>query len=148
MNDCRIGVVGAGGRMGRLLLRLAATTPGFRLVGGSERKGAPDIGKDLGQLAGTEPLGLALGDDAKQLFAAADAVLDFTAPEASLAHAQLAAARRRQAEARISTRWPSAGAMASPARANPAPSDLPPFAAAMSWASTASSLPLRANASN
>jgi 4-hydroxy-tetrahydrodipicolinate reductase len=78
--------------MGRLLLRLAATTPGFRLVGGSERKGAPDIGKDLGQLAGIEPLGLALGDDAKQLFAAADAVLDFTAPEASLAHAQLAAA--------------------------------------------------------
>jgi 4-hydroxy-tetrahydrodipicolinate reductase len=92
MKDCRIGVVGAGGRMGRLLLRLAATTPGFRLVGGSERKGAPDIGKDLGQLAGIEPLGLALGDDAKQLFAAADAVLDFTAPEASLAHAKLAAA--------------------------------------------------------
>jgi 4-hydroxy-tetrahydrodipicolinate reductase len=92
MKDCRIGVVGAGGRMGRLLLRLAAITPGFRLVGGSERKGAPDIGRDLGQLAGIEPLGLALGDDAKQLFAAADAVLDFTAPEASLAHAKLAAA--------------------------------------------------------
>ncbi len=35
MKDCRIGVVGAGGRMGRLLLRLAATTPGFRLVAGS-----------------------------------------------------------------------------------------------------------------
>src|ERR1700756_795009 len=92
MNDCRIGVVGAGGRRVLFLLRLAATTPGFRLVGGSERKGAPDIGKDLGQLAGIEPLGLALGEDVKQLFAAADAVLDFTAPEASLAHAQLAAA--------------------------------------------------------
>ena len=39
MKDCRIGVVGAAGRMGRLLLRLAATTPGFRLVAGSERQG-------------------------------------------------------------------------------------------------------------
>jgi 4-hydroxy-tetrahydrodipicolinate reductase len=92
MRDCRIGVVGAGGRMGRLLLRLAATTPGFSLVGGSERKGAPDIGKDLGQLAGVDSLGLMLGDDPKKVFAAADAVLDFTVPEASLAHAKLAAA--------------------------------------------------------
>src|ERR1700687_2622671 len=92
MTVCRIGVVGAGGRMGRLLLRLAATTPGFSLVGGSERKDAPDIGKDLGQLAGLEALGLMLGDDPKKVFAAADAVLDFTMPEASLAHAKLAAA--------------------------------------------------------
>ncbi len=92
MKDCRIGVVGAAGRMGRLLLRLAATTPGFRLAGGSERKGASDIGKDLGTLAGIERLGLNLGDDAKKVFAAADAVLDFTAPAASLAHARLAAA--------------------------------------------------------
>ncbi len=91
MKDCRIGILGAGGRMGRLLLRLAATTPGFRLAAGSERKGSPDIGKDLGLLAGLEPLKLELGDDARKVFAASDAVLDFTAPEASLAHAKLAA---------------------------------------------------------
>jgi 4-hydroxy-tetrahydrodipicolinate reductase len=91
MKDCRIGVVGAAGRMGRLLVRLAATTPGYRLAGGSDRKGAADIGKDLGQLAGIEPVNLALGEDASKVFAAADAVLDFTVPEASLAHAKLAA---------------------------------------------------------
>lgn len=91
MKECRIGVVGAGGRMGRLLLRLAATTPGFALAAGSERQGSPDLGKDLGALAGMEPLGLTLGDDAKKVFAASDAVLDFTIPEASLAHAKLAA---------------------------------------------------------
>ena len=92
MKDCRIGVVGAGGRMGRLLLRLAATRPGFRLVAGSERKGSPDLGKDLGVLAGIEPVGLTLGEDAKTVFAASDAVLDFTTPEATLTHAKLAAA--------------------------------------------------------
>src|SRR5690242_5376735 len=92
MKECRIGVVGAGGRMGRLLLRLAASTPGFRLAAGSERAGSPEIGKDLGILAGIESLGVTLGGDAKKVFAASDAVLDFTVPEASLAHAKLAAA--------------------------------------------------------
>jgi len=78
--------------MGRVLLRLAASTPGFSLAGGVERPGAPDLGKDLGSLAGIEPLGLALGDDAEALFRSADAVLEFSAPAATLAHAEVAAA--------------------------------------------------------
>ncbi len=92
MTDCRIGVVGAAGRMGRVLLRLAATTPGYRLAAGSERPGAAELGRDLGSLAGMEPLGLILGDNAEAVFAASDAVLDFTTPSAALAHAVLAAA--------------------------------------------------------
>jgi 4-hydroxy-tetrahydrodipicolinate reductase len=91
MSDCQIGVVGAAGRMGRSLLRLTASTPGFGLVAGSERPDSPELGKDLGLLAGLEPLGCKLGGDAAAVFAAADAVLDFTAPAASLAHARLAA---------------------------------------------------------
>jgi 4-hydroxy-tetrahydrodipicolinate reductase len=92
MTDCRIGVLGAGGRMGRVLLRLAATTPGFALAAGAERAGAPELGRDLGTLAGLEPLGLTLGDKAEEVFAASDAVLEFSAPAASLAHAAIAAA--------------------------------------------------------
>jgi 4-hydroxy-tetrahydrodipicolinate reductase len=92
MTDCRIGVAGAAGRMGRMLLRLAATTPGFVLAGGVVRPGADGIGADLGRLAGLEPLGLTLGEDAEALFAASDAVVEFSAPAPSLAHAELAAA--------------------------------------------------------
>jgi len=92
MTECRIGVVGAAGRMGRVLVRLAATTPGFSLAGGSERPGAAELGRDLGSLAGIEDQGLVLGDDPKAVFAAADAVLDFTVPAATLGHAALAAA--------------------------------------------------------
>jgi 4-hydroxy-tetrahydrodipicolinate reductase len=92
MSDCRIGVVGAAGRMGRVLLRLAATTPGYSLAAGSERPGAAELGRDLGSLAGIEALGLTLGDQAEAVFAASDAVLDFTTPSATLAHAALAAA--------------------------------------------------------
>jgi 4-hydroxy-tetrahydrodipicolinate reductase len=77
--------------MGRTLLRLVASTPGFRLVAGSEHPSSPELGKDLGLLAGLEPIGRKLGADAASVFAAADAVLDFTVPAASLAHAKLAA---------------------------------------------------------
>ena len=72
MTDCRIGVVGAAGRMGRVLLRLAATTPGYSLAAGSERPDTPDLGRDLGQLAGLGSLGLQLSDDARAVFAAAE----------------------------------------------------------------------------
>jgi len=92
MSDCRIGVVGAAGRMGRVLLRLASTTPGFRLAAGSERPGQAAIGADLGTLAGLDPLGIALADKPEPVFEASDAVLDFTIPAATLAHAKIAAA--------------------------------------------------------
>jgi 4-hydroxy-tetrahydrodipicolinate reductase len=92
MSDCRIGVVGAAGRMGRVLLRLAATTPGYSVAACSERLGVAELGRDLGSLAGIEALGLTLGDNAEAVFAASDAVLDFTVPSATLAHAVLAAA--------------------------------------------------------
>ena len=93
MSDCKIGVVGAAGRMGRVLMRLAATTPGFALAAGSERPGQAEIGADLGKLAGLDALGLLLLDRAEPVFAAADVVLDFTIPAATLAHVKLAAAR-------------------------------------------------------
>ena len=92
MSDCRIGVVGAAGRMGRVLLRLAATTPGFALAAGSDRPGQPEIGADLGRLAGLEAQGLPLLDRPEPVFATADAVLDFTVPAAALAHVKIAAA--------------------------------------------------------
>ena len=87
----KIGVLGAAGRMGRMLLRLASETPGIVLAGGSDRPGAADLDRDLGELAGIGGLGLPLLDDAPPLFAAADVLVDFTQPEASVRHAGLAA---------------------------------------------------------
>jgi 4-hydroxy-tetrahydrodipicolinate reductase len=87
----RIGVVGAAGRMGRMLLATIAATPGCSIAGGSERPGNPALGQDLGKLAGIDPVGIGLTTDSDALFAASDAVLDFTAPSASATHAALAA---------------------------------------------------------
>lgn len=86
-----IGVVGCGGRMGRMLVRQIAATPGCRVAGGTGRPGTPAVGKDIGVLAGIDPLGVAVTDDAVPLFAEADAVIDFTSPEATEYHAALAA---------------------------------------------------------
>ncbi|NUB13557.1 4-hydroxy-tetrahydrodipicolinate reductase [Azospirillum brasilense] len=87
----KIGVVGCAGRMGQMLVREIAATPGCTLAGGTERVGGPALGKDIGVLAGLEPLGVVAIDDAAALFAEADAVIDFTSPEASVRHAALAA---------------------------------------------------------
>jgi 4-hydroxy-tetrahydrodipicolinate reductase len=95
MTAFKIGVVGAAGRMGQMLVREVAATEGCLVAGGTERPGSPALGRDLGELAGLAPLGVAIGDDANALFRSADAVLDFTAPAASLAHAKLAAKHRK-----------------------------------------------------
>jgi 4-hydroxy-tetrahydrodipicolinate reductase len=92
MTDLNIGVVGAGGRMGRMLVEAIATTDGARLAAASEAPGADTLGADAGVLAGVGQLDVALTDDASSVFDAADAVIDFTAPAATVAHAELAAA--------------------------------------------------------
>ncbi len=94
MTDMGLVVVGAGGRMGRTLIRTIAETEGVRLVGAVERAGADVIGSDAGTLAGLPPLGIAVSDDPLPLFARAEGVLDFTTPAATLGFAEIAAQAR------------------------------------------------------
>lgn len=91
MANTRIGVVGCSGRMGRMILRVLAATPACTIAGGSEAPGSAALGDDLGTLAGLGPLGMTVGDDAAALFSQCDAVIDFTTPAVSAAHAALAA---------------------------------------------------------
>jgi 4-hydroxy-tetrahydrodipicolinate reductase len=87
----KIGVVGCAGRMGRLVVAEVLGTRGCSLAAGSERPGHPDLGKDVGALAGAAPRNVAVGDDPEAVFRSADTVIDFTAPAASVRHAELAA---------------------------------------------------------
>lgn len=89
----RLVVAGAGGRMGRMLVAAAAGTEGCRLVGAVERPGSDVIGGDAGLLAGSGQIGVPVTDDPEAALAGADGVIDFTAPAATLALAELAAAR-------------------------------------------------------
>lgn len=91
MSDMRLVVVGAAGRMGRMLIKAIGQAEGCRLVGAVERPGSTALGFDAGVLAGLPGLGLAVTDDAAAAFGQADGVLDFTSPEATVAFADLAA---------------------------------------------------------
>ncbi|WP_445502371.1 4-hydroxy-tetrahydrodipicolinate reductase [Microvirga sp. G4-2] len=90
----RLVVVGAAGRMGRMLIKTVAETEGCRLVGAIEREGSHALGQDAGALAGLSPLGVSVTADPLPVFAKADGVLDFTSPAASVSFAGLAAQAR------------------------------------------------------
>jgi 4-hydroxy-tetrahydrodipicolinate reductase len=94
MSDMGLIVTGAAGRMGRTLVRVIAETPGVALAGALERAGAPELGRDAGELAGLGASGIRITDDPLPLFAKAEGVVDFTAPAASVAFAELAAQAR------------------------------------------------------
>lgn len=87
----KIGIVGAAGRMGRMLISAVQAADGAELAGGTESADHPDMGRDLGELAGGEAAGIVLSSDPRVLFDAADAIIDFTVPTATAAHAVLAA---------------------------------------------------------
>jgi 4-hydroxy-tetrahydrodipicolinate reductase len=94
MTEMRLVVVGAAGRMGRMLIKAVSEAEGCRLVGAIERMGSDAVGKDAGLLAGTGLLDVSVTDDPLPVFAQADGVLDFTAPAATTAFAALAAQAR------------------------------------------------------
>lgn len=91
MAELRIGISGCAGRMGRMLVVEVAATKGCVLAGGVDAPQSPDLGKDIGELAGIGAVGLKAGSDIAALFAASDVVIEFALPEASVAHAALAA---------------------------------------------------------
>ncbi len=87
----KIGIVGCAGRMGRMLVEATLAAEGCALAGGSERPGSDALGRDLGELIGRGRLGVTVGSDPAHLFAQSDAVIDFSAPAATVHHATLAA---------------------------------------------------------
>jgi 4-hydroxy-tetrahydrodipicolinate reductase len=94
MADMRLIVAGAGGRMGRALVKAIAETPGLALVGATETEGSPHLSQDSGVLAGLPPNRVIVTSEVRPLAMAADAILDFTIPAATVKLAALAAETR------------------------------------------------------
>ncbi|MEF3048002.1 4-hydroxy-tetrahydrodipicolinate reductase [Pseudotabrizicola sp. L79] len=87
-------ITGASGRMGQMLVRLVSASDKMRLVGCVERAGSPALGRDIGEVIGSAPLGVTVTDDPLPAFAKAQAVIDFTSPAATVEFAALAAQAR------------------------------------------------------
>lgn len=88
----RIAVAGAGGRMGGELVRLLASDPAYRLTAAWVGAGSRALGRDTGELAGIDTLGIA-GSATGEADAEVDVVVDFSTPAAVPGVAHAAASR-------------------------------------------------------
>ncbi|MEM6478315.1 MAG: 4-hydroxy-tetrahydrodipicolinate reductase [Pseudomonadota bacterium] len=87
-------ITGASGRMGQMLIETVQASEKARLVGVIEREGHAWIGEDIGIVRGGAATGLKVTDDPLEAMAKAQAVIDFTSPEATLGFADIAAQAR------------------------------------------------------
>ena len=89
--NIRVVVTGVSGRMGQMIVSGVLSSKKTRLVGALEREGHEWIGKDLGLVSGLKSLGVEVSDDPASVFKNADAIIDFSAPKASVEFSKLAA---------------------------------------------------------
>lgn len=87
-------ITGTSGRMGQMLVKTVTASEKARLVGCVERPGHAWVGRDIGECMGGAAIGVIVTDDPLEAFAKAQAVIDFTAPAATVEFAALAAQAR------------------------------------------------------
>ena len=90
-DSVNIVITGGSGRMGQMLIQQVQETPGAVLSAVTERAGHDWIGRDVGEAMGGAPLGVTVTDDTLAAAASAHAMIDFTAPDATVEHAAIAA---------------------------------------------------------
>ncbi len=85
-------VAGAAGRMGMRVVACLADASDLRLAAAVEAPGHRALGRDAGELAGVGRAGVAITDDLEHVLRADRVLVEFSTPEASLAHARGVAA--------------------------------------------------------
>lgn len=84
MTDIRIGVPGASGRMGRMLVEAAVTSDDVSLSSALVREGSAFLGMDAGLLVGQPEVGVPMSNDLDEMIESSDVIIDFTNPELCL----------------------------------------------------------------
>ncbi|MFH1131589.1 MAG: 4-hydroxy-tetrahydrodipicolinate reductase [Pseudomonadota bacterium] len=91
----RVTVIGAAGRMGRMLIREVVAAKDLQLVGACEAKGSPALGQDAGSVAGISLLNVLVVADLTSSLENAQVVIDFTLPELTIKLAPICADKGR-----------------------------------------------------
>mgnify|MGYP002640846615 CR=1 FL=1 len=81
----RTAIIGAAGRMGKILVSMIAARDDLALSGAIEYDGCPVVGQDAGVVAGIGPLGVTIGTNIRTVLDTTDAVIDFSTPESTMA---------------------------------------------------------------
>jgi 4-hydroxy-tetrahydrodipicolinate reductase len=82
-------VAGAAGRMGSRLVALLQQETELRLAAALEAPGHPALGRDAGESAGVGRIGIPIAADVEAALGRDRILIEFSVPEASLAHARL-----------------------------------------------------------
>ena len=89
-------VSGACGRMGQAIARCALDDSAFAIGAALEASGHEALGRDYGAILGRpSPLHVAISDHAAAALAQGDVIIEFTTPDVTIAHAQLAQQGRK-----------------------------------------------------
>ena len=88
----KIGVIGAGGRMGRMLIEAVQDNPQTTLSAAIERQGSSLVGADAGEVAAIGRLDVQIVDDLQAVINDIDVLIDFSLPAATEQNMQVCAA--------------------------------------------------------
>jgi 4-hydroxy-tetrahydrodipicolinate reductase len=86
----RAAVAGIAGRMGSRVAQLVRETSGIELVAGFERPDHSMVGRDVGEVIGSAPLGIQVAAGIHKVLPSCDVVIDFTSAAVSVQHIEAA----------------------------------------------------------
>ena len=86
-----VGVIGAGGRMGRMLIEAVQNNPQTALKAAIERQGSSLVGADAGEVAAIGHLNVQIVDDLAAVIDDIDVLIDFSLPDATEKNMQVCA---------------------------------------------------------
>ncbi|MCF7992308.1 MAG: 4-hydroxy-tetrahydrodipicolinate reductase [Thiohalocapsa sp.] len=89
MEEIRVAVAGAGGRMGRALINAVHQTDGLVVGAATELAESGLIGVDVGEVVGIGRVGAPIRPDLDEVLADFDVLIDFTSPTATMHHLEL-----------------------------------------------------------
>ena len=82
----KVGIVGAAGKMGKMLITQISESTTMTLAAAVEQPGVPALGADAGTVAGLQVLGIPVTDNLSSALDEIDVLIDFTIADATARH--------------------------------------------------------------
>lgn len=92
----KIGVVGCTGKMGNEVIKEILNNKAFELAAGSTDENNDSLGKDLGTIIGSDPIGIAITSNPLELINKAEIIIDFTNTSTSIDYAKLCSQHKKK----------------------------------------------------
>ena len=90
-----VAIIGAAGRMGRMLVQAVDAESGMKIAAAVEREDHPHVGMDAGMLAGIGEIGIRIDGGLDRALAESDVCIDFTLPAPTVEHVLACRSHRR-----------------------------------------------------